>query len=73
MKWYVAEYGMIREVEIAKATGKSVVFAHGNRAAIDSDWRWYRPTREEAKAAMVEHYKSEVMESASRLDFSKQC
>lgn len=54
--WYKAQFGKIHGVEVVRETDKFVVLADGSRESKDSDWHWCRPTREEAKAAMVRQY-----------------
>lgn len=54
MKWYEAvNHAGIRPVEIVKETEHFVVNSDGQRRQKSSDWRWYRPTFDEAKQAAL--------------------
>ena len=59
MKWYQAHFGQIEEIEVVKVTGKTVTLSTGSKRRLDSQWEWYRPEREQAKAAMIIEYERE--------------
>ena len=70
--WYVATFGEIEPVEILKHSEKFVTLVNGRRSAISTDQAWYRPEREQAKAAMVAQYESERDQQRLRLLHAEQ-
>ena len=58
--WYMARFCKVGEVRITRHPEQSVFLSNGRRLAKDSNWYWYRPTREEAKNAMITAYEVSV-------------
>lgn len=72
MKWYKAMFDTITEVEIERETGKFVVIKGSDRRERkDSDWLWYRPTREEAKACIIASKQAIILELLEQLEYAK--
>lgn len=71
--WYEALFGEIRKVEIERETNKFVILQMNKRRdAKDSDWRWFRPTFEEAKQCLVDQKTKEIAiarQTLTRLEF----
>lgn len=72
MIWYEAKFGEIKPFEVVKVSDKQVTTPDGRRHAKDSDWVWYRPTVEEARAAMVKQYEQEFEQASRRLENARE-
>lgn len=72
MKMYLARFGRITEVEVARVTKCRVVFPNGERDYLTTGFQWYRHSRDEAKAAMIERYTSERNGSAEYLRYCEE-
>ena len=66
--WYNATYGRIEPVRVIKSTSFMVKLEHGRNVYKISDGDFYAPTREEAKALLVDHYQKMRDLAQSRLD-----
>lgn len=57
--WYRASFGIVEEVLVERVTEHCVILPNQQIFPKDSNWRWFRQSRDEAKAVMVEHYEFE--------------
>lgn len=70
-KWYRAQFADVEEVAVERCTDKFIILPSGRKDAIDSDWKWYRRDREEAKAAMVAEYERSLAETRKIIDWEE--
>lgn len=68
-KWWRATKYSIEEVDVIKSSKKFVVLPTQRRGAIDTSWAHYRPTREEAKDAVIADCLDQVRSQEAALDF----